>query len=206
MISKLTELTVSKILLGYPTMGNDALKWLRQKVSQLKNVRSIPGSISRETIRHTNEFYRGGLYFFFYNPKTKDELPYYDTFPLVLVLEKYPDGFLGLNLHYLPTKYRVAFLQKLIAYGGLRDSENEVSRVRITYDILKTTSQFKEFGPCLKRYLLTQVRSRILAIEPEEWDVAISLPVQQFKKASAKDVWKESIEEIKAETQNGTIN
>ena len=139
------------------------------------------------------------LYHFYYDPKGKADLPYYDRFPLVLALEKYNDGFLGLNLHYLPIRYRVAFLDKLLDYAVLTP-ENEVKRVRITYDILTASKRFKEFRPCIKRYLTSHIKSKILTIEPEEWDVAISLPVQQFKKASAKDVWKESIEEIKAET------
>ena len=33
------------------------------------------------------------MYTFFYDPKTKDKLPYYDRFPVVIINEIYPDGF-----------------------------------------------------------------------------------------------------------------
>ena len=42
----------------------------------------------------------GKMYFYFYDPKYKAVLPIYDRFPLVIPIEPYPDGFLGLNLHY----------------------------------------------------------------------------------------------------------
>ena len=40
----------------------------------------------------------GRLNMFIYDPKLKKKLPYYDTFPLVLPLENYNDGFLGIKL------------------------------------------------------------------------------------------------------------
>jgi hypothetical protein len=36
-----------------------------------------------------------------------------------------------------------------------------------------------------------------LAIEPQEFEVACFLPLQQFKGAQANQVWKESVEEIR---------
>jgi hypothetical protein len=45
--------------------------------------------------------------------------------------------------------------------------------------------------------LYSHIKSRILAVEPNEWDVAMYLPIQQFKKAQPKEVWKDSIEEIR---------
>ena len=41
----------------------------------------------------------GRLNLFFYDPKFKETLPYYDTFPLVLPLEGFRGGFLGMNFH-----------------------------------------------------------------------------------------------------------
>ena len=45
----------------------------------------------------TDPFF-GRLNMFFYDPKFKKTLPYYDSFPLVLPLENYPDGFLRYQL------------------------------------------------------------------------------------------------------------
>jgi hypothetical protein len=49
----------------------------------------------------------------------------------------------------------------------------------------------------VKQYLHGHVRSKILAVHPDEWDIATFLPVQQFKKANAAKVWKESMEQIR---------
>ena len=139
----------------------------------------------------------GGLYFFAYNPKTKAELPYYDTFPLVMPLKKEPDGFIGLNLHYLPIRWRINFMKKLLPLA-IRYDDDEIHRIRVTYPILDSSSKYKEFRPCIKKYLYPHIRSRILRVEPEEWDTALYLPLQQFKKAPAQTVWQESVEGIKA--------
>jgi hypothetical protein len=152
--------------------------------------------IAREKSRYVRSFIKGRLYFFLYDPKTKDELPYYDRFPLVLVLEKYDDGFLGLNLHYLPVKYRILFLRKLMQFAIL-DDQDEIKRMRVTYDILNASKRFREFKPCVKRYLFPHIKSRILAVQPEEWETAMYLPVHQFKGEKPQKIWKESMEEVR---------
>lgn len=194
--SKLTSLSLEKSVLEQQILSRESVQWLTQKILELKRPGSIPNTIKREEFRNTKRFVLGGLYYFFYDPKGKDDLPYYDTFPLVLVLEKYPDGFLGLNLHYLPIKYRVAFLGKLLQLGKFNEDGDPV-KIKVTYDILNATKRFKEFRPCIKRYLMPHIKSKILAVQPNEWEVATFLPVHQFKKAKPKEVWEDSIKEIK---------
>jgi hypothetical protein len=195
--SKLTQLAKQKTALELQTMSRESLKWLMAKIEHLKRPTVIPGTIKAETFRNTNRFILGGMYFFYYDPKGKNELPYYDKFPLVLALEKYDDGFLGLNLHYLPLKYRVAFLDKLLDYGGIYNSDGDPRKIRITYDILTTSRRFREFRPCIKRYLSSHVKSKILQVQPNEWDVATFLPIQQFRGAPVKQIWQESLQEMR---------
>jgi len=196
MASKLTTLAQQKSAAELQTMSRQSFKWLMNKVTSLKSINRVPGTIKKEDFREVTRFALGGLYFFQYLPKGRDELPYYDTFPLVLILEKYSDGFLGLNLHYLPLKYRVAFMDKLMEYAQLND-DNDIRRIKITYDILNASRRFSEFKPCIKRYLHSHIKSRILAVMPNEWDVAIFLPIQQFKKAPVNEVWQDSVEQMK---------
>ena len=196
MASKLTQIASEKNSLQMERLSRESVKWLMTKMANLKNTSRIPSTIKREDFRNTNRFIKGGLFFFYYDPKTKEDLPYYDKFPLVLMLERYEDGFLGLNLHYLPVNYRVRFLDKLLDYGRFNEDGDPV-RLRITYDILTATKRFKEFRPCIKRYLTSHVKSRILAVQPEEWETAVFLPVHQFKKAKADKVWRESVQEIR---------
>jgi hypothetical protein len=194
--SKLTELAKEHKATELPMLSKNSLAWLREKIAEIKRPAAIVRDIVQEKSRRTNQLKLGRLYAFVYDPKSKDDLPYYDKFPLVLVLEKYPDGFLGLNLHYLPYKYRVAFLTKLVKYA-VTDKEDDIVRLRVTYDILNASRRFKEFKPCLKRYLFNHMRSRLLTIQPNEWETATLLPLQMFKGATVNKVWKESVEEIR---------
>jgi hypothetical protein len=195
MSSKLTLLTQQKSAAQIQTMQKDSLQWLTRKISDLKNPGSIRTDIARERFRNTQRFVLGGMYFFYYSPKGKNELPYYDKFPLTIPLERYTDGFLALNLHYLPLKYRILFLDKLFDYA-IYDSNDELKRLRVTYDILSASRRFKEFRPCIKKYLYSHIQSKILAVQPNEWDVAAFLPIQQFRGATASTVWQDSLEEM----------
>jgi hypothetical protein len=198
MDSKLKTLTEEFKATQFPLLSRSSINWFNKKVADIKNPTKIIRDIAREKGRttRTGQIMRGKLYFFLYNPKTRDDLPYYDRFPLVLLLEKYNDGFLGLNLHYLPIRYRVAFLNKLMPFA-LQDNEDDIKRIRVTYDILTASKRFREFKPCIKRYLYSHVRSRILAVQPDEWQTALYLPVHQFKGEKAPVIWKESMEEVR---------
>jgi hypothetical protein len=196
MASKLTQLARQKTAAQLQTASRDSYRWLTKKIGELNNVTGIASIMNREDSRKTETLSSGKLYFFYYDPKTKNDLPYYDRFPLVLVLDKQTDGFLGLNLHYLPMRYRVAFLDKLMDYAVVNGNK-DIERMRISYDILNASRRFKEFKPCLKKYLYGHVQSKMLMVLPNEWDIAAFLPIQQFRKASANQVWQESLEEIK---------
>ena len=196
MASKLTTLAQQKSAAQIQSMSRESYNWLLQKIAQLRNPASLAQGIKSEDNRIVKRLLKGCLYFFYYDPKLKADLPYYDRFPLVLVLERYPDGFLGLNLHYLPLKYRVAFLDKLLDYAVWNENDDP-QRVRITYDILNASKRFRSFKPCIKRYLTQHVKSKILAVQPNEWEVATFLPVHQFKGAKPEQIWKESVQEIR---------
>jgi hypothetical protein len=111
-------------------------------------------------------------------------------------LERYNDGFLGLNLHYLPPRIRAGFMDKLLDRATLNENDDPV-KIRISYEILDATKRYKEFRPCLKRYLYSQIASKILKVQPNEWETAVFLPTQQFQKAKAQEVWQDSIHDIK---------
>lgn len=203
MITKsiLTTLSEEKAAAQYPTMSRESLRWLLQKVAALRNPTRLSVPITKEKDRWTRpgdrqKFLMGGMYYFVYDPKGKDNLPYYDRFPLVLPLKRQTDGFIGLNLHYLPLRYRVLFLKKLLNFAIYND-DDEIKRIRITYQILDASSKLKEFRPCIKHYLYSHIKSRILAVEPNEWDIATYLPIHQFKKAQPKEVWQDSVQEIR---------
>ena len=195
MASILTQLAQEKSAGELRTMSNESLKWLMAKIADVRGVR-VAKSISNEKVRQVNKFILGGLYCFYYNPKGKTDLPYYDQFPMVLALERYNDGFLGLNFHYLPIKYRVVFLDKLMNFAMMGDA-GEIMRMRVTYDILTASKRLKLFKPCIKRYISSHIQSKLLTIQPNEWDIAALLPLQQFKGATAPEVWQDSVDELR---------
>jgi hypothetical protein len=121
----------------------------------------------------------GKMYFFYYDAKTKDKLPMWDRFPLVLPIERYGNGFLGLNLHYLDVGSRQALLGQLMKYKN-NNRMNETTKLRLSYDLLQSTKASALANRCIKRYLSTQVRSHFIEVTADEWDKAIELPVQQF--------------------------
>jgi hypothetical protein len=120
------------------------------------------------------------MFFFFYDPKFKKVLPKYDRFPLVFPIEYYPDGFLGLNLHYLNPYERKLLLGKLKEFRTSKGL-TEKSRLRLSYDLLASTKGLASLArPCIKRYLFGHVESPFIEITPDEWDKAIDLPVAMF--------------------------
>ena len=200
-ISKLTDLTTQRSAFDYQRYSKDSYTWFISKINNLRNPVALANQINKEKGRQTNSnrFVIGGLYYFYYNAKTAKQLPYWDAFPLVIPLQRYNDGFLGLNLHYLPPRIRAGFMDKLMDRATLNENDDPV-KVRISYEILDSTKRYKEFRPCLKRYLYTHIASKILAVQPNEWETAVFLPTHQFQNAKAREVWDDSIQEIKNPT------
>jgi len=143
----------------------------------------------RERLKGTSMI--GKMYFYFYDPKTKDSMPYYDRFPLVIPIEKYNDGFLGLNLHYIHPKHRMILLDKLSDTMS-NDTYDEKTKLKINYRYLAAASRIFEANPCIKRYLFTQIESRFLEITADEWDIAAMLPVESFVGATTSKVYADS--------------
>ena len=171
------------------TAGTNASRtWLRQKVKDL-NPTSRALMADRDRLR-TNSII-GKMYFYFYDPKTKDSLPYYDRFPLVIPIENYKDGFLGMNLHYIHPKQRIILLDKLSDTASNKNYDKN-TKLRISYQFLSSASRAFEATPCIKRYLYDHVQSRFLEITADEWDIAVMLPVESFVKASTSKVWSDS--------------
>ena len=119
----------------------------------------------------------GKMYFFTYDAKHKDKLPIWDKYPLVFPIERYNDGFLGLNVHYLGLREREALLDRLIQFSAAKNL-TERTRLRLTYDLIAGTKRLNSLArPCVKRYLFSQVRSKFVEIPATEWDRVVQLPI-----------------------------
>lgn len=176
---------------GYgPKASISAAKWFRNETKKLATG-ITPKKIMKESSRFVSSFDIGKMYFFYYDPKHKKTLPYYDTFPLIFPIGPAEGGFLGINLHYLPPTYRAALMDAL--YGVVSNMRfDQTTKLKISYKILKGASKYKYFAPCVKHYLDEHVRSKFLKIESVEWNIALFLPVEQFQKKSKQQVWNQS--------------
>ena len=159
--------------------------WYKDKIKEFGTPKSL--DLIRDGKQATRPFF-GRLNMFFYDPKLKKKLPYYDRFPLVLPLENYNDGFLGINLHYLPIPLRMKLLDRLVDFSN-NTKFDESTRLNVGYQNLKRVRLIR---PTIKRYLAGKVKSRFRRVDADEFTVATLLPVQRFKKGSQSEVYKDS--------------
>lgn len=173
-----------------PARTQAAMNWFRDSASKTDvNTRDI----LREKARMVKSSVVGKMYFFQYDPKHAKTLPYYDMFPLIFPIERYNDGFLGINLHYLELPMRAKLMDELYGIAN-NDRFDESTKLNVSYKLLNGASQYKYFEPTVHRYLNSHVKSRFIEIESSEWDIALFLPVERFKKKSAKYAQQKSSE------------
>lgn len=139
----------------------------------------------------TNTVMPGRMYMFVYDAKHKETLPFWDAFPLIFPISLTPGGFTGINLHYLPPLLRARLMDALYSIANNKKYD-DTTRLKISYNTLRSASNLSYFKPCFKQYLYSQVKSRFVYVEPKEWDIALFLPLQKFQKATAEQVWKET--------------
>lgn len=169
-----------------------SLNWFRRKIQWTTRGKAVSSrSLMSQTEDLTSRIMIGRMYHFTYDAKHKDKLPYWDRFPLVIPIESYGDGFLGINLHYLHPRLRAKLMDAL--FTTITDKNlNERAKLRVSYSLLAGAARFRFFEPTVKRYLFSHVRSRYLQIDPKEWSIALFLPTENFQKQSKQQVWKES--------------
>jgi len=167
--------------------------WFRSLVNRARGTFSdeTPQSILARSESLTSRSRLGKMYFYSYNPKWKAKLPWYDTFPLVFPIEEYNNGFLGLNFHYLRPKDRAILLDQLKVFANNKKYD-ETTKLRLTYNMLKGFSKIKRAKPTVHRYLNSKINSKFVLVNADEWEVALFLPVERFKKAHKKQVWAHS--------------
>lgn len=157
---------------------SESLDWFRQNLRKITLRVDQVSSTQGETASPSN-MRTGEMFMYMYDAKYKDLLPWYDRFPLMILLEKSSKGFLGLNLHYIAPKYRAVLLEELYKYSTDEELEDG-ARFKLTYELLKSVSKLKYGIPCVKRYLWSHIDSRIQRVLPEHWDVVSMLPLQRF--------------------------
>ena len=175
----------------YNYTSKDALKsnsWFQQQVNLLTKER-ININLFHKTHGDRVALIRpGNMYMFFYDPKHKDTLQHYDSFPLVLPFEKTEDGFIGLNMHYLPYKLRFVLFDALMRFKTTKTIDDN-TRLKYSWSTIKSMSKHTLAEPCVKRYLIPHIKSQIKMINPTDWSTTLMLPVESFAKSKKNKVW-----------------
>jgi len=156
----------------------DSRDWFRE------TARSVSRINENKLINNNAELQRripmpGYMYMFVYDAKHKDTLPYFDRFPLVFPFSVQNDGFMGINMHYLPHLLRARLMDSLYNLAT-NNKFDEKTRLRMSYDLLNSVSRSKLVAPCVKKYLYSHLRTRFLLVPSNEWDIALFLPLERF--------------------------
>ena len=155
-----------------------AIDWFKEKIAQL--IKKLKGDQNRVFTKVTSPEI-GKMYMYVYDPKYKNVLPFYDMYPLVFPIEFYNDGFLGINLHYLPPMARAALLTSLKRLSN-NNNYDDTTRLNISYQTLKAYAiKFNGVENCIKRYLFAHVRSGFNQVSSSDWDKAVLLPLQRWQ-------------------------
>ena len=175
---------------GINPRTQESREWFRRRIQRLTRINRDALMREQEINRRASHSY-GSMFMYFYDPKHKKKLPYYDRFPLTIPVEPAEGGFRGINLHYLPPILRAKFLDALLNVTNNKKYD-ESTKFRLTYELLNGTRNLRYFKPCFKHYLLSQVKSRFAEVPAPEWEIATFLPTAQWEKASAGRVYSDS--------------
>jgi len=162
-------------------------QWYRQQILNLGKFSSTNQVLSNTPI--VTSIVPGEMYLFFYDPKYKDVLPYYDRLPLVLPFRKVPNGFYGINLHYLPYLMRFRILDILSQYTV---KNNDDTRIKLSWKLLDATSRLHPAKFAVKHYLNAHVKSKFYKIVQPDWITASQLPIEKFVNAQKTKVWQDA--------------
>lgn len=125
---------------------------------------------------------------FIYNAKYKSTLPYWDALPNSIIIGHYPNGFLGINLHYIPWAKRINLANRLL--------KSVKNKNRINYrDIQKAWIGAKlPVGLAylaIRRYLYSHIKSNIKQFDWETYKLVVREIPPKFQKQSQEAVYKD---------------
>lgn len=207
LFQKIADEAMSKGL--FARLSRKAVNWFQNKARTVNVGREslLNDPEKAKSARALSAALIGNLYYFSYDPKGKKTLPYYDEFPMVLVIEMKERGFLGINFHYLGPKERGLLMDVLLELQAqsaeakddheAQSKEGKLARQKLRAAQLEVKMVFGLFKPTLKHYLFDHIKSRMIQVSVSDWDVAIFLPVAKFQGATAAKIHADSLKAIR---------
>ncbi len=135
--------------------------------------------------------YANRLVSFQYDAKFRDTLPVWDTHPLVYIIQIKGRYMTGINLHHLPMKTRVAFVEVMSKLNKAVGNPNRFAR--LTYNLIKKDRRFKGVERGFRMYI---ARRAINAIFIKKEDLPKFVKIQP-KYIARKFKNKEALKAIK---------
>ena len=171
----------------------ESREWFMNKAKTMRGI-NRENLMQEDALTRSSRRIIGSMQMFYYDPKHKETLPYYDRFPLSIIIKPAKGGFLGMNLHYLPPILRAQFLDALMDNVTSKNSED--AKFKITTRLLAGTSELEYYKPCIKHYLTAHVKSKFAEVKAPEWEIATFLPTAIFEKASKQKIYSDSRKKI----------
>jgi hypothetical protein len=159
--------------------------WFKTKIDALGgNSPTAKYDLLKTTKEHqVTRFLPGCMFIFKYDPKTKEDLPFYDNWPCTLIFSIVGDRAIGINLHYLGYEFRKKLLDKMMMTAN-RYHNNQQQVLRLNWKLLSNVSKFPEVAPTVHSYLYSHVQSKLIKVDVDEWVIASNLPIESFSKKS----------------------
>jgi hypothetical protein len=179
MAALLEKITREMAKKGIKARTEEAKAFIQQQIAKTK-IPTNRSNVLNDPKRVTPFAAVGRMFMFRYDPLTKERLPQWDEFPLVIPTTVTGDGFTGINFHFLNPAMRMTMLDGLTIFLN-NDKYDDSTRFNLSYDLLKNMSRFSAVQDCMRRYLYDQMVSPLIYIEPNNWETAIFLPVQNMR-------------------------
>lgn len=155
------------------TWFNNRAEALRDKNIKKKYFQTVPNE------RKKSRALYGRMYYYSYDAKYKDKLPFWDMRPLIFPFKTKGKHFWGINLHLAPPAMRAVLMDSLYEIAN-NDKFDESTKLRLNWNVLSSFSNYKYFKPCVRKYLKSHVESNFIEVPSSEWEIAMFLPLQKI--------------------------
>lgn len=154
----------------------DSYEWFK------KELKKVSSADAADTYDKGNRRYigTGSMVLFKYpNPKTPmKQLKFFDSVPLPIIIDIQKGYLLGINLHWVPSKFREVILKFVIKQNTLRIKQNK----RFDLDFQPLKEFLKRNGLyhiCIKKYIVNRIVG-LQYIKYTDWKNIASLPLEKF--------------------------
>lgn len=189
---------------SYRDLEGKSKEWMRATAKTASKSNTLRRNKARNTLlgdesKIATRIMSGKLYFYTYDAKNKETLPYWDKNPITLMIDTTDNGnLIGLNFHYLPPMLRAKLLDAIL---DIETTKSDASRLNISYNIIKAFAASDLARPCIHQYIPSHIMSHMIEIPLADYNHVVFLPLGNFDSktgsASVSRVYSDSRKKIK---------